>query len=143
MNAQRIDHVLHRFDRAREQDVILAGALVDALEQFVVFLDEGFEEWAVIRRNSGQQFFKGCVSGLVKGCAKRFHGGEADFASLGKDGRLRLDVRDAFQDGGGGAAHHQILLIIEAGEHFSVLLEFLAEGADEFVHNFCHIRLPG
>ena len=45
-----IDEALHEFNRVAQQQMVLPGALLDADEQFVVFLHERLHQGTVIRR---------------------------------------------------------------------------------------------
>src|SRR5262249_53958104 len=135
---QSIDEPLHQLDGAAEQEMILSRALLDAHEQFVVFIDERLHERPMLRREQRQQGRKTRVLRATELLGERL----AAFFAL-KTGVL--DRRSLVLDEGDGlkhlrarTLHYVLLLAVELDEHFAVLLQFLAQGDDEILGTLSH-----
>ena len=126
-----IDEVLHEFNRVAQQQMVLPGALLDADEQFVVFLHERLHQGTVIRRQ--QRHDDGEDGGFRQIQLSRDQAlALFAFGSCGGDDvSLIVDGGNARQKILSLAAHHQVLLVVEPGEHFAVLLQFFAQGFNE------------
>jgi hypothetical protein len=129
---------LHELERAAEEQMVLLGALLDPDEELVIFVDQGADQRLVIAGEQRDEL------GEIVGIGQREAGDDgaaAEFAVVAglADGvGLLLDVGDGTEEVFGSAMDDVVLLALEEGEHFAVILEFVAQGGDEIIEEGVH-----
>src|SRR5688572_14336144 len=107
--------------------MILAGALLNALEERIVFAHERLDQAAIIvgqARDDGGEFRRAVEADDGGGL---FLESLAYFARALDGQTLLLDGADRLENLVGVAPQHSLLLFFKASEHFAVLLKLLAE----------------
>jgi hypothetical protein len=118
--------------------VVLPGALLDADEELIIFVHERADQGLVVGGDAFGELRQGGFRRLAEMPGEFALPIFAQVARLLNRGALLLNRGDAYQDIIRGAAHDGLLLQVQARQHFTILLQFLAEGFNQGVKGISH-----
>ena len=133
-----VNELLHEFNRMAQQQMILAGTVLDAKQQLIILLHQRQQERAVIsgqpRNNGGEgcPFFQTQLPGHVSLMLSAF------MAHGCNDVALRIALADILQELMNLTLDNGILLLLQHGEHFAILLQFLTQGFNQVMEQIIH-----
>lgn len=136
---ERMDELVKELHRSAEEEEILASPLLDALEEEVIFLDQGVEQGSVIGRDAGHEVGEGSVFLGLEVASEFALDGLAALADLLDDGALAINGGGSVDEVAVVALDDSFLLAVEHHQHLAVLAEFVTEAFDQFLEFVIHV----
>lgn len=134
-----MDELIKEFHRPPEEEEILAGTLLNALEEEMIFLEEGVEEGPVIGWDARDEVGEGGVFLGLEVTGEFALDGLTALAGFLDDGALAVDGGRGFHQVPVVALDDSFLLTVEHHQHLSVLAEFVAEAFDQGLEFVIHV----